>query len=287
MQSPRLKYPGAFNLLDGKGFVYLKDRMGESEMDIVDMARMSFMDEADNHTHAENVGLLRYLMRGRHTSPFEGIVFKFHVKCPIFIARQWLRHRTAAVNEQSARYCQMTDEFYVPTQFFEQSDSNKQGSGGPVDEDTNKYLQGRFEKMNADAFALYLESIEGFGVSKEDARIQLNVGLYTQFYWVINLHNLLHFLNLRTDPHAQHQFRKYACAIEDTLRPMYPETFRAFEDYIKESVTFSRQEVQALIQLVKGSPGINPAKILAQLKKSQSDREMGNFIKTLHLEERV
>ena len=254
------------NCLD-HGFVALLDVMPRmvpaghtADQAIVQAARVSY--GAGTKKVNEDRGLIRYLLRHRHTTPFEMVEFKFHVAMPIFIARQWIRHRTANVNEYSGRYSVMPDRFYRPTveQVRKQSKSNRQGGGETFDPaaDVN-------EKATAEAFVSFLEESEKLyekyinltekGVSRELARIGLPVSLYTEWYWKIDLHNLLRFLSLRMDAHAQEEIQVFARAMFDLIRPMVPVTVEAFGDYEQGAVHLSKLEIEAMRSLVKGGGG--------------------------------
>jgi thymidylate synthase (FAD) len=194
----------------------------------------------------EDRGLIRYLARHRHTTPFEMVEFKFHHVMPIFVARQWIRHRTANVNEYSARYSVVKDRFYRPSleSLRQQSTTNRQGGAEQVD------------NLTADEFYKYLESVEAHyadyqkmldkGVARELARIGLPLNVYTEWYWKIDLHNLLHFLSLRMDPHAQQEIRDFANAMFALVQPIVPIACEAFLDYNLHSTRLSRLEIEAL-----------------------------------------
>lgn len=211
---------------------------------IAQAARVSYGE--GTHKTTEDRALIRYLLRNQHTSPFEMVEFKFHHVMPIFVARQWIRHRTANLNEYSARYSIVKDRFYHPTasNLRKQSLTNKQGGTEPLDE------------MTAREFSHYLTTTETHykeyqhlldkGVARELARIGLPQTLYTEWYWKIDLHNLLHFLLLRMDSHAQLEIREYAKAMFDMIKPIVPMTMEAFEDYQLGAITLSRLEVDAL-----------------------------------------
>jgi thymidylate synthase (FAD) len=230
---------------------------------IVQAARVSYGQGTKKVS--EDRGLIRYLLRHRHTTPFEMVEFKFHVAMPIFIARQWIRHRTANVNEYSGRYSIMPDRFYRPTleAVRKQSKSNRQGgeetfvtAGGASSPDEAVTAQ-EFLRLLDDAEALYerYRSLTDQGVSRELARIALPVSLYTEWYWKCDLHNLLHFLGLRIDPHAQLEIREYAQAIAALIEPIVPITMEAWRDYHLEAVRLTRLEVAALQELARGGPG--------------------------------
>jgi thymidylate synthase (FAD) len=211
---------------------------------IVQAARVSY--GAGTKQVNEDRGLIRYLARHRHTTPLEMVEFKFHHVMPIFVARQWIRHRTANVNEYSARYSVVRDRYYRPSvsNVRKQSASNRQGGEEPIDDGT------------AQQFVDWLDSIEeqhkrydeflAKGVSRELARIALPVGVYTEWYWKIDLHNLLHFLSLRMDPHAQQEIRDFANAMFALIRPIVPIAAEAFLDYQFESVHLTRLEIEAI-----------------------------------------
>ncbi|HLO41754.1 MAG TPA: FAD-dependent thymidylate synthase [Phycisphaerales bacterium] len=250
------------------GFLALVDAMprlipqGQTgDFAIVQAARVSYGQGTKQVN--EDRGLIRYLLRHRHTTPFEMVEYKFHVSMPIFVARQWIRHRTANVNEYSARYSIMPDRFYVPPidAIRKQSRSNRQGGeevfrtdgGGAHVQDS---LPATEEIRTAEEFLTYLKDVEGFytrylglaekGVSRELARIGLPVNMYTQWYWKSDLHNILRFLSLRMDPHAQAEIRIYASAMEALLRPLVPHTLEAWRDYEWESLRLTRLEIDAI-----------------------------------------
>ncbi len=233
-----------FDVLD-HGFVRLVDYMG-SDAAIVQAARVSYGEGTKKIS--EDRGLIRYLMRHRHTSPLEMVEFKFHVKLPIFVARQWIRHRTANVNELSGRYSIMKEEFYVPSDddIRGQSEVNKQGRS---DELAPEALRQRLvENLNESQRGAY-ESYHGFvddGLARELARISLPLSLYTEWYWKIDLHNLFHFLKLRLDAHAQLEIRKYARVMADMVKIVCPMAYEAFEDFVLNSVSFSGPELSVL-----------------------------------------
>jgi thymidylate synthase (FAD) len=211
---------------------------------IVQAARVSY--GAGTKQVNEDRGLIRYLARHRHTTPFEMVEFKFHHVMPIFVARQWIRHRTANVNEYSARYSVVRDRYYRPSvsNVRKQSANNRQGGEEPIDD------------LTAQQFVDWLDSIEeqhkkydeflAKGVSRELARIALPVGVYTEWYWKIDLHNLLHFLSLRMDPHAQQEIRDFANAMFALIRPIVPIAAEAFLDYHSQSMHLTRLEIEAI-----------------------------------------
>jgi thymidylate synthase (FAD) len=194
----------------------------------------------------EDRGLIRYLARHRHTTPFEMVEFKFHHVMPIFVARQWIRHRTANVNEYSARYSVVSDRFYHPTadNVRRQSDSNRQGSAGPIEESTATEFLSHLDNVEAN-YAKYEELLQK-GVARELARIALPLSVYTEWYWKCDLHNIFHFLSLRMDEHAQQEIRDYAFAMFALMQPIVPIAAEAFLDYEFESMRLSRLEIEAL-----------------------------------------
>ncbi len=211
---------------------------------IVQAARVSYGQGTKQVN--EDRGLIRYLMRHRHTTPFEMVEFKFHVVMPIFVARQWIRHRTANVNEYSARYSVVPDRFYTPTieNVRAQSAVNRQGGEQPVDVGTAQQFLDYLQRCQ-DQYEQYQQLLDK-GVSRELARIGLPVNVYTEWYWKCDLHNTLHFLSLRMDEHAQREIRDYAAAMYALIRPIVPITCEAFEDYRLSAVTLSRLELEAL-----------------------------------------
>jgi thymidylate synthase (FAD) len=185
-------------------------------------------------------GLIRYLMRHWHTTPFEMVEFKFHIKMPIYIARQHMRHRTASINEMSARYSVVPREYYVPDVLRGQATVNHQGSEG-VSEANVSDMEGQLEK----SFEVYDALLED-GCCREQARGTLPQSTYTEFYWKINLHNLMHYLQLRMDAHAQQEIRAYAEAIFRLVEPLVPLTMQAFKDFRVNAVYLSGPEIEAL-----------------------------------------
>jgi thymidylate synthase (FAD) len=211
---------------------------------IVQAARVSYGH--GTRQVSEDRGLIRYLMRHRHTTPFEMCEFKFHHVMPIFIARQWIRHRTASVNEYSARYSVVRDRFYHPSPeaVRKQSLTNRQGGAEPMDQLTAAEFCDYLDKAEA-LYADY-QGLVDKGVAREMARIGLPLSIYTEWYWKIDLHNLFHFLSLRMDQHAQQEIRDYADAMFALIRPIVPMAAEAFLDYNFEAIHLSRLEIQAL-----------------------------------------
>jgi thymidylate synthase (FAD) len=233
-----------------KGFVRLIDVMGDDAA-IVQAARVSY--GSGTKKVLEDRGLIRYLLRHAHTTPFEMVEFKFHVKLPIFVARQWIRHRTANVNEYSGRYSEMKDEFYTPNpnDIRPQSVLNKQGRSeetlpdGIADQAANAFKSGQ-----DDAYAQYQEFLEQ-GIAREIARINLPVSNYTEWYWKIDLHNLFHFLRLRIDAHAQYEIRVFAEAIAELVKPFVPHAWQAFEDYVLNAHRMTAPELKVMKHLLE------------------------------------
>ena len=232
-----------------KGFVRLVDVMGD-DSSIVQAARVSYGKGTKSVN--EDRGLIRYLMRHRHTTPFEMVEFKFHVKLPIFVARQWIRHRTANVNEYSGRYSEMKDDFYLPAadQIRLQSEINKQGrSDDLLDETAVNEIIEILKKNQNQSFGDYKKMLD-IGLAREIARISLPVANYTEWYWKIDLQNLFHFLKLRLDEHAQYEIRVYSQIIANMVRTAVPLAWEAFEDYQLDSFYFSKQELKALRKII-------------------------------------
>ncbi len=259
-----------FPCLD-KGFVRLIDVMGDDAA-IVQAARVSY--GAGTKKVNEDVGLIRYLMRHLHTTPFEMVEFKFHVKLPIFVARQWIRHRTANVNEYSGRYSEMKDEFYVPAidQVRAQSATNKQGRSEEAFDpaEAERIRQGMLETQSR-LYAEYQDLLEG-DLAREIARINLPVSNYTEWYWKVDLHNLFHFLKLRIDPHAQYEIRVYGEAMAQIVKAAVPVAYEAFEDYILHARRFSRRE-RAALKAMLSSFEVDPAVLEAAGLKGREAQE--------------
>ena len=233
----------AIKCLD-KGFVRLVDSMGGDDA-IVQSARVSYGKGTSKVS--QDRGLIRYLMRHRHTTPFEMVEFKFHCKMPIFVARQWVRHRTANINEYSLRYSEARDEFYFPDpdHIEFQSTLNKQGRMGEVDEDLKKKVQAYFKEISDRSFEIYCELNEA-GVARELARAILPVNLYTEWYWKNDLHNLLHFIGLRSDGHAQYEIRVFSDAMATYVKQVAPFAWEAYQDYVVNGMSFSKIEQSIL-----------------------------------------
>jgi thymidylate synthase (FAD) len=251
-----------FQVLD-HGFVRVIDYMG-SDLAIVQAARVSY--GKGTKKISEDRRLIRYLMRHRHSTPFEMCEIKFHVKLPIFVARQWVRHRTANINEYSARYSILDKEFYVPdrkTAVGRQSETKKQGRqvdiGGTEALEYMEAIQSTSNRAYTVYENLLNETVGGepidpehSGLARELARIVLPTNYYTQWYWKIDLHNLLHFISLRADEHAQYEIQQYARTICEIVSRWVPLTWEAFADYRLESVCLSRLEAELISRLLNG-----------------------------------
>lgn len=284
------------------GFVYLVDHMG-TDSSITQAARISYGE--GTKSVREDRGLIRYLFRHSHTSPIEMCEIKLHLRLPIFVMRQLVRHRTASLNEYSARYSVMSDEFYVPdTKAIQpQSSSNRQGREGEITEVSRQGVQWLMETIGDQAYDVYrvlLGEREGRdpnfpeeviydpyseyeplldsdfpGVAREVARTVLPVSYYTEVYWKQNLHNLLHLLKLRMDNHAQYEIRVYANAIYQLVKPLFPLTCEAWEDYDRDAVTLSRMEVKLCRDLLHNLVQIEQ---VDSADYGMSKREMSEFI---------
>ncbi|MDA9009505.1 FAD-dependent thymidylate synthase [Alphaproteobacteria bacterium] len=244
------------------GFVRVIDYMGDDSA-IVQAARVSYGQ--GTKAVSNDAGLIRYLMRHRHSTPFEMCEIKYHIKLPVFVARQWIRHRTANVNEYSARYSVLDREFYIPhpDHLAAQSVINNQGRGDVL-EGAEAEAVLRMLKEGATRSYDHYEALlntrqdgetideDRAGLARELARMNLPVNIYTQWYWKVDLHNLLHFLSLRADPHAQYEIRVYADAMIETVKAWVPIAHQAFEDYRLGAFTFSKQMIDAMKRMVAG-----------------------------------
>jgi len=252
METKRPTIPEAEELLDryfpvlDHGFVALKDYMGGDGAN-EEAARTSY--RAKPRKKSDTEGLLRYMRRNRHTSPFEMTEIKLHCGMPLFVARQWVRHRTASLNEMSGRYSIMPMVFYTPEpqHILRQSKTNKQGrDGGLKTEEINDWTKGLWSNRK-DTQNLY-EWATANDFAKELARIDLPLSTYTHWFWKIDLHNLLHFLGLRCEEHAQWEMRQYANVIAGMTKRLAPISFQAWLDYQFDAVTFSRMEMEIIRQ---------------------------------------
>lgn len=244
------------------GFVVLTDIMGDDKT-IVQSARVSY--GVGTKKVSEDRGLIRYLIRHLHTTPIEMIEFRFLCKMPIFVARQWIRHRTANVNEYSGRYSVMVDEFYVPEleHILPQSKINNQGRGGEMSMEDKIIVREQIVESNFECYNRYQDLLgeksgdlftgDFEGISREMARGVLSVNNYTEWFWKIDLHNLFHFLALRMDSHAQYEIRVFADAMYELIKPVVPLATEAFEDFILNAERMSRMEMDLLRYMVEGS----------------------------------
>jgi thymidylate synthase (FAD) len=244
------------------GFVRVIDYMGDDSA-VVQAARVSY--GKGTKKVSEDKGLINYLMRHRHSTPFEMCEIKFHVKLPIFVARQWIRHRTANVNEYSARYSILDREFYIPApeQLAAQSAANRQGRGDVLTGAEAARVLDILKQDSTTAYDHYAEMLneseagetldaEKQGLARELARMNLSLNFYTQWYWKIDLYNFMHFLSLRADPHAQYEIRVYADAMLDVLRKWVPLTADAFEQHRLHATTLSKNALDAIKRMLKG-----------------------------------
>ncbi|MFM2390041.1 MAG: hypothetical protein RLZZ437_1596 [Pseudomonadota bacterium] len=236
------------------GFIRVIDYMGDDSA-IVQAARVSY---GAGTKHVQNdEGLIRYLMRHWHSTPFEMCEIKLHVKLPVFVARQWIRHRTANVNEYSARYSILDREFYIPepSHLAAQSTVNNQGRGEVLQgEEAARVLEMLKRDANTayDHYEAMLSQDGQQGLARELARMNLPANIYTQWYWKVDLHNLFHFLRLRADPHAQYEIRVYAEAIAACVKDWLPLAYAAFEDYRMGGVTLSSKAIDCVKRMLKG-----------------------------------
>ena len=269
-------------------FVRAIDYMGDDGA-IVQAARVSY--GRGTRKVSEDSGLINYLMRHRHTTPFEMCEIKYHVKLPIFVARQWIRHRTANVNEYSARYSILDKEFYIPEpeHLAAQSASNRQGRAEPLAGEEAARVFTLLREDSERAYAHYLEMLndgddgepldpERSGLARELARMNLSLNFYTQWYWKIDLHNLFHFLSLRADPHAQYEIRVYADAMAETVKRWVPLAYDAFEQYGMGGVQLSAKGLEVVKNLIVGEA-------VDQADSGLSAREWRELMETLGREE--
>ena len=251
-----------FKVLDS-GFIRVMDYMGDDTA-IIQSARVSYGEGTKKVSNDK--GLIRYLMKNWHTTPFEMCEIKLHIKLPIFVARQWIRHRTANVNEYSARYSILDKEFYIPKpqHMSSQSTTNKQGRGGNLSKkDTERFLKilkddaernyKHYEDMLNENQSGEIKNDDKTGLSRELARINLTLNTYTQWYWKIDLHNLLHFLYLRDDPHAQYEIQAYAeIILNKIVKRWVPYTYDAFKEFQLESYNLSRTAIEIIKKKLEG-----------------------------------
>ena len=272
------------------GFVGLVDHMG-SDAAIVEAARVSY--QTGTKATRTDRALIRYLMRHKHTSPLEMCEVKLHIRAPIFVLRQLLRHRTASINEESGRYSEIREMFFSPAlgDLAPQSLDNKQGREGEFPLHKQNTIRNVIEANNEYSYASY-KALLGEDLALELARITLPLTAYSSLYWKIDLHNLLHFLTLRTDSHAQKEIRDYADAILDIIRPLFPYAVEAWEDYQQQAKMLSRMDLDLLAALIRRSniktqwidmvEEARGEKVLAE-KFGMSGRELRDFVLLLDL----
>ncbi len=276
-----------FPVLD-KGFVRVIDYMG-NDAAVTQAARVSY--GKGTKMLNQDKGLINYLMRHRHTTPFEMCEIKFHVKLPIFIARQWIRHRTANVNEYSARYSILSKEFYIPEpeKLAVQSTINKQGRGETLNAkdsarvleilrgDSERCYEHYQEMLNEDANETVLDPTRS-GLTRELARMNLTMNYYTEWYWKVDLHNLFHFLSLRADSHAQYEIQAYANTMLELVKKWVPLSYEAFVKYRQQAMHLSQPAAEIVKKLVKGQK-------IASTEKGMAEREWREFLEQLDLKE--
>ncbi len=265
-----------FPVLD-RGFVRLVDYLGGDQR-IVQAARVSY--GAGTKSYRKDAALIDYLLRNEHTSPFEQVVLTFHTKMPIFVARQWVRHRMARMNEISGRYSVMKEEFYVPDgpDIAVQSEDNKQGrSAEALPESEQHRIQETLRSGQRSAYESYRLLIEE-GVARELARINLPVSLYTEWYWQIDLHNLFRFLKLRMDSHAQAEIRAYAKTVFEIAKAVCPAACSSFENHMLGSIRFSQAESKALNELLDQDGGAEDRVRRAGEKAGLSGKALDRFV---------
>lgn len=260
-----------------QGFIALVDVMPRvvprgqtADSAIVQAARVSYGQGTKKVR--QDRGLIRYLLRHRHTTPFEMVELKFHMAMPLFVARQWVRHRTANINEYSARYSVMPPRFYRPEPdgVRAQSGGNRQGSEGAVEVGTAQEFLEFLDRCEA-LYPEYERLVEQ-GVAREQARVGLPLSMYTEWYWKCDLHNIMHFLALRMDPHAQQEIRDYAAAMFALIKPLAPMTAEAFVDYSLDGMHLTRLEIEALRQ---GAGELATTNTREQAEFSEKRRRLG------------
>ena len=275
MGSTQLEKSLGMKTIHQLGFVKLLDVMGNDE-EVENSARISYGEGTRKVNQTRN--LIRYLMRHKHTSPFEMCEVKFHLKLPIFIMRQLVRHRTANLNEYSGRYSVMSNEFYLPEGDYlaKQSTTNSQGRGEVLEQ--QGLLQFEFNRIYDGASMAYQVLLE-HDLSREVARALLPVANYTECIWKIDLHNFFHFVKLRSDDHAQREIRDYADAMYELVKPNFPICCEAFEDYIQGATTFSKQEMGVIKELLEYAD--TKAKDVGVLESKLGTRESKEFLDKL------
>lgn len=257
-----------------KGYVLLVDVMGDDDA-VVQSARVSYA--SGTKRTSSDKGLLRYLLRHYHTSPFEQARIKLEVRLPIFVERQWVRHRMASLNEMSARYSVLPNDFYYPDpgDVRAQSTSNKQGREGLLTDDQVEQYLHDLRQTCEESYTRYERALEG-GVAREIARMMLPVNIYTAKVWTQDLHNLFHFLRLRLDPHAQLEIRRYAEAISRIVREWVPWSWEAFEDYRLEGAGLSKFDLETIRVLLQDR---TDEEIQESMPTGMTSREREAFLK--------
>lgn len=232
------------------GFIRVVDFMGD-DFSIVNAARISYKDGTKKINEDKN--LIKYLLRHGHTSPFEHTAITFHVKAPIFVARQWIRHRISSTNEISARYSVLPEEMYIPDEktICNQSTKNMQGRGSQLDKLKAKKARKEIAKATSKSFQAY-KKLLGEDIAREISRITVSLNTYTEFYWTVNAHALIHFIRLRADHHAQYEIQAYAIKLLDILKIWLPFTHDAFIEYVFNAETLSKTMIEVLQRKLKG-----------------------------------
>ncbi len=253
-----------------KGFIRVIDYMGD-DSSITQAARISYGKGTKTVSNDKN--LIRYLLRNEHTSVFEMCEIKLHIKAPIFIARQWLRHRTANVNEYSARYSEMDNDLYCPEleHITGQDMSNRQSRGSELEDNIKQESKDKINKINQESYSVYKSLIDN-GVAREIARGVLPTNLYTQFYWKIDLNNLMRFVKLRSSDHAQFEIREYALKIKEILKLWLPFTYDAFHNY--NCLSLSQESMNVITKLLKNE---KVTKDDTKMSKNEWNSLMKNF----------
>ncbi len=248
------------------GFVRLVDYMG-SDARIVQTARVSYGE--GTKTLREDAGLIDYLLRHEHSSPFEHVIFEFHAKMPIFVARQWIRHRTARLNEISGRYSVIKDEFYIPeaSSINFQSKDNKQGRAiDDVPVELKEKVISLLAEDQQNVYKNYEEMIDD-DIARELARINLPLSTYTEWYWQMDLKNMFHFLKLRMDHHAQWEIQEYGRAMAKIVKAVCPLAYESFERHMVNGARFSSHELDAIKEMLDGKPNPLEGRKLAEFKQ--------------------
>lgn len=263
-----------YSVLD-KGFLRLVDHMG-NDASIVQAARVSY--GGGTKSPEEDRNLVRYLMRHAHWTPFEMVTFKFHVKAPLFVVQQWLRHRTASINQLSYRYTEVKEEFYEPQvhEIRAQSTTNKQGSDADISEIAAIEARAIMVAHNADALLSYKKLIHA-GVAREQARMVLPASVYTEFYWQCNLRNIFNFLKLRMDAHAQQEIRAYAYTMALIIADVVPWAYAAWQEYELLATRLSQPFSDAVLEHLRDARIPRPVGV--------SDREWADFNRWVQYDE--